>query len=229
MGLSLEQQNRAFLAINQMMSKGTVQAEELRGQLGEALPGAFTIMAKAIGVTEKELGNMLKRGEVLAKDVLPAFATELEKAYGIENITNVKTLTAETNRLGNAWTNFVKEIDSGNGIISKFLTTMIGGITELIKDVSRLQKAWTFLDPDASMEKLRKSYRDDEKASLQRIGEQAGKDQIQQIKGLKAQTDYAKDLTRIKLEQSNLVGFKTLTANHRNPILTDIINYLENE
>ena len=32
-----------------------------------------------------------------------------------------------------------------------------------------------------------------------------------------------------KLENSNLVGFKTLTANHRNPILTDIINYLENE
>lgn len=32
----------------------------------------------------------------------------------------------------------------------------------------------------------------------------------------------------LKLEQSGLVGFKTLTANHRNPILTDIINYLEN-
>lgn len=33
----------------------------------------------------------------------------------------------------------------------------------------------------------------------------------------------------MKLEQSGLVGFKTLTANHRNPILTNIINYLENE
>lgn len=33
----------------------------------------------------------------------------------------------------------------------------------------------------------------------------------------------------LKLEQSNLVGYKTLTANHRNPILTQIINYLENE
>lgn len=33
----------------------------------------------------------------------------------------------------------------------------------------------------------------------------------------------------LKLENSGLVGFKTLTANHRNPILTDIINYLENE
>lgn len=33
----------------------------------------------------------------------------------------------------------------------------------------------------------------------------------------------------MKLEQSGLVGFKTLTSNHRNPILTKIINYLENE
>ena len=33
----------------------------------------------------------------------------------------------------------------------------------------------------------------------------------------------------VKLENSGLVGFKTLTANHRNPILTEIIKYLENE
>jgi len=32
----------------------------------------------------------------------------------------------------------------------------------------------------------------------------------------------------MKLEESGLVGFKTLKSNHRNPILTDIINYLEN-
>lgn len=33
----------------------------------------------------------------------------------------------------------------------------------------------------------------------------------------------------LKLEESGLVGFKTLTANHRNPILTEIIKYLESE
>ena len=33
----------------------------------------------------------------------------------------------------------------------------------------------------------------------------------------------------LRLENSGLVGFKTLTANHRNPVLTKIINYLENE
>ena len=33
----------------------------------------------------------------------------------------------------------------------------------------------------------------------------------------------------LRLENSGLVGFKTLTANHRNPILTEIIKYLEDE
>lgn len=33
----------------------------------------------------------------------------------------------------------------------------------------------------------------------------------------------------LKLEHSGLVGFKILTSNHRNPILTKIIKYLENE
>lgn len=35
--------------------------------------------------------------------------------------------------------------------------------------------------------------------------------------------------TILKLEKSGLVGFKTLTSNHRNESLTKIINYLENE
>tara|TARA_R110000772_G_scaffold54130_2_gene123600 strand:+ start:4099 stop:4755 length:657 start_codon:yes stop_codon:yes gene_type:complete len=33
----------------------------------------------------------------------------------------------------------------------------------------------------------------------------------------------------IKLKRSDLVGFTELKSNHRNPALTDIINYLENE
>lgn len=33
----------------------------------------------------------------------------------------------------------------------------------------------------------------------------------------------------MRLENSGLVGYKTLKSNHRNPILTDIINFLENK
>ena len=72
----------SLYAVSQMFSKGNVQAEELRGQLGERLPGAFSMMAKAMGVTEPVLNKMLEDGKVLAKDVLPLLATELEKTYG---------------------------------------------------------------------------------------------------------------------------------------------------
>lgn len=107
MGLSTQQQERAFMALNQMMSKGTIQAEELRGQLGEALPGALGIMAKAVGVSEKRLAEMMKAGDLLASDVLPKFAKQLEITYGIENVNRIETLAAAQGRYTNAWSNSI--------------------------------------------------------------------------------------------------------------------------
>ena len=63
------------------MSKGTVQAEELRGQLGERLPGAFNLAAQAMGVTTQELNKMLDNGEVLAIDLLPKLAEVLDERF----------------------------------------------------------------------------------------------------------------------------------------------------
>jgi len=133
MGLSTQNQERAFLALNQMMSKGTVSAEELRGQLGEALPGAFGIMSKAIGVTEIELGKMLKSGTVLAADVLPKFAKQLEITYGIENVTRIENLAAAQNRLSNAWTRFVSGLDEDGNKLSSFFSKTMGILTKLVE------------------------------------------------------------------------------------------------
>lgn len=82
MGLDSETAKGAFLALGQMASKGTVSAEELRGQLGERLPGAFQIAANAMGVTTQKLGKMMEAGEVASKDFLPKFAAELHKTFG---------------------------------------------------------------------------------------------------------------------------------------------------
>jgi len=119
LGLSVEQQEGAFLALSQMLSKGTVQSEELRGQLGERLPGAFEVMAKALNVSTMELGEMLKKGEVLAADVLPKFAIAYEKAIGADQIERVETLAAAENRAANKWTYFVDSLNEGQGIITK--------------------------------------------------------------------------------------------------------------
>lgn len=141
MGLSTEKQERAFLALNQMMSKGTIQAEELRGQLGEALPGALGIMAKSLGVSEKELAKMMKNGELLASEVLPKFAKQLEITYGIENVTRVETLAAAQSRYTNAWRDFVRGLDEDGNKLSNFMKKAIGVSTDLLIGISRLTES----------------------------------------------------------------------------------------
>jgi tape measure domain-containing protein len=82
LGLSADETGGALTAIEQMISKGTVSAEELRGQLGERLPGAFQLAARAIGVTTQELGKMLEQGQLTAEELLPKLARELNATFG---------------------------------------------------------------------------------------------------------------------------------------------------
>jgi tape measure domain-containing protein len=103
LSLSADDTAGVLLALSQMISKGKVQAEELRGQLGERLPGAFQLAARAMGVTTSELDDMLKKGEVMAEDLLPKLATELDKTFGDQAVRAASGFTAEVNRLANAW------------------------------------------------------------------------------------------------------------------------------
>jgi tape measure domain-containing protein len=82
LGLSTDDASGALNAFVQIASKGKVQAEELRGQLGERIPGAFSLAAAAIGKTEQELNKMLDAGEVTAEEMLPALAREMRKTFG---------------------------------------------------------------------------------------------------------------------------------------------------
>lgn len=69
----------AFLALGQMISKGKVQAEELRGQLGERLPGAFQLAAKAMNMTTAELDKFMADGKLTAEELLPKLAKVNER------------------------------------------------------------------------------------------------------------------------------------------------------
>jgi tape measure domain-containing protein len=82
LGKGAEDQRLAFMALEQMMSKGKVSSEELRRQLGERLPGAVNIMAKALNVTTGELQDLLKAGAIDSADALPKFAQEVRTIFG---------------------------------------------------------------------------------------------------------------------------------------------------
>jgi tape measure domain-containing protein len=113
LGKSSADTQGALLAIEQMISKGKVSAEELRGQLGERLPGAFQAAANAMGVTTAELGAMLEKGEVIAEDLLPALSQQLNKLY--DDGKAVGGLEAEWARLVNALGRVATTADQATG------------------------------------------------------------------------------------------------------------------
>lgn len=102
LGLSAEQTAGALNAIQQIISKGRVSAEELRQQLGERLFGAFRIAARSIGVTTAELDKMLERGELAAEELLPALARELHETFGPEVAAAADSATAAFGRMETA-------------------------------------------------------------------------------------------------------------------------------
>lgn len=80
--LSQAQMSSAFTAIEQMMTKGKVQSQEMVLQLGGALPGALSRAAEALGVTKAQFSEMMGRGQIQAEEFLPQFAAYLEDLYG---------------------------------------------------------------------------------------------------------------------------------------------------
>ena len=80
-GGSLADVDAALTATAQVFSKGKVSAEELRQQIGERLPGAFTLFAESIGKTPQELDKALEGGKISLQD-FQTFAESLFERYG---------------------------------------------------------------------------------------------------------------------------------------------------
>ena len=100
LGKSSADTQGALLAISQIVSKGNVSMEELRGQLGERLPGAFQLAANAMGMSTSELDKFVSSGNLTAEVFLPKFAAELKKTFG--DVRDMEGFTASLNRMKNA-------------------------------------------------------------------------------------------------------------------------------
>lgn len=132
LGLEAEQTSGALTAVEQIISKGNVSAEELRGQLGERIPGAFQVAARAMGKTTAELDKMLQLGELSAEDLLPAMAKELRRTFGTDATTRIEDTRSAFNRLQTAITDTQVALNEAGlaGIVSE----MADDMTESLRD-----------------------------------------------------------------------------------------------
>ena len=134
MGLSTDEINGILKAFEQMASKGKIQAEELRGQLGDRMAGAFQLFARSLGMTTEQLDAAMKNGKVLSKDVLPKVSAEMgrmiDKAGGWEKIIN--STQTQLGRLSNSWNNNLALMFDGSqeGLtdFTRSLTNLLGSL-----------------------------------------------------------------------------------------------------
>ncbi|OEI43201.1 tape measure protein [Escherichia coli] len=134
MGRSEEEIKRALTALSQMASKGQIMAEELKGQLAEAVPGMVQVFAKATGKTEQELFDAMKKGALKSADTLQKVTQELNKQItakgGWKAIS--ESTQAQLGNLKNAWNTTLDSIFRGseNGLqdFTRSLTTLLNAL-----------------------------------------------------------------------------------------------------
>ena len=79
LGLSNDAINGSLLALQQVASKGVVQMQELREQLGERLPTAFAATARGLGISSAELIKLVESGKLTAEQFFPALTEGLNE------------------------------------------------------------------------------------------------------------------------------------------------------
>lgn len=130
LGRSQEDRQRAMRALAQIAGKGQVQAEELRGQLAEALPDAVPLAAKGLGVTVPELNKMMKAGTLTAEKFIDAYGRAIEKKYvpGLSKM--VGTTRLALGQMKNAWEQ--AKVAVGSGQLDKTIGRLYSAVARLL-------------------------------------------------------------------------------------------------
>lgn len=200
MGLSAEDTKGTFLALGQIMGKGKVQAEELRGQIGERVPGAFAIAARAMGVTTMALDKMMKNGELMANDFLPKFAAEMEKTFSVGAIDNVDSMSSNINRLSSAWLELqVSMGESQGGLINNAISGWAIGLNYIADQFRTIDQLAGRSSNQGAIDLL--AYMENDMRSKKLGMQKSGKSKSEIETALNYQASSAKNAWQLQIEE----------------------------
>ena len=134
-GGTQEELKRAIIAVQQIMGKGVVSMEELRQQLGEAIPASAKIAARELGMTLPQMFDLIAKGSIDSKVFLDALIRGFEKDFGGAGAALMETWSGATTRMQTAWDLLLVSIGN-TGILS----AAVSGIKEMTRAIETLTK-----------------------------------------------------------------------------------------
>ena len=116
---------RASIAIQQMAGKGVISMEELRQQLGEAVPTAMDNLAKAFNKTPAELAKAISKGGVEAQESLRGLFIEFERLYGGQAEKMMQSFSGQLSLLITEMKLFSNEVVTNSGLFATLKDVMV--------------------------------------------------------------------------------------------------------
>jgi tape measure domain-containing protein len=142
-GLSADKVDRVNYAFAQMASKGQIMSEELKGQLGDVLPGALALFAEAAQMSIPEFSKAMEdgafKGDAMAQ-VLDNVAILMNSKFGPAAQNASKTLQGALNQIQN---NLKMMYESLTPFVNQFAAVFGPQVNSLIKDVTDAIKILT--------------------------------------------------------------------------------------
>lgn len=139
-GGSDEAIQRAAVALQQMGGKGVVSMEELRQQLGEAVPTALHMMAQGANMSIKDFTKAVATGTVEATTAIKAMNREFALTYGGSAKDLMNTYDGLVSRMKTTWQLFIKEMGESTGLYDT-IKDQIRAITEFLESPQGLEMA----------------------------------------------------------------------------------------
>lgn len=142
-GLSSDKVDRVNYAFAQMASKGQIMSEELKGQLGDVLPGALGLFAEAAQMTIPEFSKAMEDGAFKGKameQVLGNVSILLNNKFSKAASGAAKTLQGALNAIQN---NVKLMYESFAPIVDRFAAAFGPQVNGLIKDITATMKVLT--------------------------------------------------------------------------------------
>jgi tape measure domain-containing protein len=149
-GMSADKVDRVMYAFAQMASKGQVMSEELKGQLGDVLPGALALFARSAKMNVQEFGKAMEdgafKGDAMRQLLINVGAT-MKEEFGPGAVGAALTFQGVMNRLQTSVVLFYEAFEPAAIIFANTfvlpLTNGIRVVTDGFKQLMTGQQAIT--------------------------------------------------------------------------------------
>lgn len=111
--------HRAAIAIQQMSGKGVISMEELRQQLGEAVPNAMQMMARGMSMTMRDLNKAVSDGKVTAENALKKMSLQFNVAFGGSAQRMMQTFSGQLELARTNWQIFASTVMGVNNGVAQ--------------------------------------------------------------------------------------------------------------